>query len=63
MIVTLYASNFVKDWHVTEEVSCSDHRYIRSNIAGIDLWLKSFAILAELTESPLEPTCWVAGIV
>jgi hypothetical protein len=27
-IATLYAGNFVKDWHVTDEVSCSDHRYI-----------------------------------
>jgi len=26
-IATLYAGNFIKDWHVTEEVSCSDHRY------------------------------------
>jgi len=28
MIATLYAGNFIKDWHVTEGVSCSDHRYI-----------------------------------
>jgi hypothetical protein len=28
MIATLYAGNFIKDWHVTDEVSCSDHRYI-----------------------------------
>ena len=27
-IATFYAGNFIKDWHVTEEVSCSDHRYI-----------------------------------
>jgi hypothetical protein len=27
-IATFYARNFIKDWHVTEEVSCSDHRYI-----------------------------------
>jgi hypothetical protein len=26
----------LKDWHVTEEVSCSDHRYIQFNITGID---------------------------
>jgi hypothetical protein len=27
-IVTLYAGNLIKDWHVTEEVNCSDHSYI-----------------------------------
>jgi len=36
MIATLYAGNFIKDWHVTEEVSCSDHRYIRFTVTGID---------------------------
>jgi hypothetical protein len=35
-ITTLYACNFVKDWHVTDEVSCSDRRYIRFNIMGVD---------------------------
>jgi len=35
-IATLYAGNFIKDWHVTEEVSCSDHRYIRFTVTGID---------------------------
>ena len=35
-IATIYASNFIKDWHVTEEVSCSDHRYIRFTVTGID---------------------------
>jgi hypothetical protein len=35
-IATLYAGNFVKDWNVTEEVSCSDHRYIRFTVTGID---------------------------
>jgi hypothetical protein len=35
-IATLYAGNFVKDWNVTGEVSCSDHRYIRFTITGID---------------------------
>jgi hypothetical protein len=35
-IATLYAENFIKDWHVTEEVSCSDHRYIRFTVTGID---------------------------
>jgi hypothetical protein len=27
-IANFYAGNFIKDWHVTEEVSCLDHRYI-----------------------------------
>ena len=35
MIATLYAGNFTKDWHVAEEVSCSDHRYIRFTVTGI----------------------------
>jgi hypothetical protein len=35
-IATLYAGNFIKDWYVTEEVSCSDHRYIRFTVTGID---------------------------
>jgi hypothetical protein len=35
-IATIYVGNFVKDWHVTEEGGCSDHRYIRFNITGFD---------------------------
>jgi hypothetical protein len=35
-VATIYASNLVKDWHVSEEVSCSDHRYIRFTVMGID---------------------------
>jgi hypothetical protein len=27
-IANIYAGNLVKDWNVTGEVSCSDHRYI-----------------------------------
>ena len=27
-IATIYASSYIKNWHVTEEVSYSDHRYI-----------------------------------
>jgi hypothetical protein len=27
-IIITCAGNFFKNWHVTEEVSCSDHRYI-----------------------------------
>ena len=35
-IATFYAGNLIKDWHVSEEVSCSDHRYIRFTVRGID---------------------------
>ena len=35
-IATFHAGNLMKDWHVTEEVSCSDHRYIRFTVMGID---------------------------
>ena len=35
-IATLYIGNFIKDWHVTEEVSCSDHRSIRFTVMGIN---------------------------
>jgi len=35
-IATVYVGNCIKDWHVTEEVSCSDHRYIRFTVTGID---------------------------
>ena len=35
-IATFHAGNLIKDWHVTEEVSRSDHRYIRFNVMGID---------------------------
>ena len=34
-IATVYAGNFIKGWHVTEEVSCSDHRYIRFAVTDI----------------------------
>jgi hypothetical protein len=27
-IATFYTVTFIKNWHVSEEVSCSDHRYI-----------------------------------
>jgi hypothetical protein len=33
-IATLYTGNFIKNWHVSEEVSCSDHRYIRFIVTG-----------------------------
>jgi hypothetical protein len=35
-VATLYASNLVKDWHESEKVSCSDHRYIRFTVMGIN---------------------------
>jgi hypothetical protein len=35
-IATFYAGNFIKDWHVTEEVICSDHSYIRFTVTGTD---------------------------
>ena len=35
-IATVYAGNFIKDWHITEEVSHSDHRYIRFTVTGKD---------------------------
>jgi hypothetical protein len=41
-IATFYAGNFIKDWHVTEEVSCSDHRYIRFTVTGIDRLLEFY---------------------
>ena len=34
--VTVCIGNFIKDWHLTEEVSCSDHRYIRLTIMDIN---------------------------
>ena len=34
-IATIYASNFIKDWHIIEEVICSEQRYIRFTVAGI----------------------------
>jgi len=35
-IATVYVGNCIKDWHVTEEVSFSDHRYVRFTVTGID---------------------------
>jgi hypothetical protein len=35
-IATFHAGNLIKDWHLTEKVSCSDHRYIRFTAIGID---------------------------
>jgi hypothetical protein len=31
-IATFYAGNFVKNWYLSEEVSCSDRRYIRCTV-------------------------------
>jgi hypothetical protein len=41
-IAAFYAGNLIKDWHVTEEVSCSDHRYIRFTVMGIDHTVKTY---------------------
>jgi hypothetical protein len=41
-IPTFYASNLINDWHVTEEVSCSDHIYIRFTVMGIDHTVKTY---------------------
>jgi hypothetical protein len=41
-IATFYAGNLIKDWHVTEEGSCSDHRYIRFTVMGIDHTVKTY---------------------
>jgi hypothetical protein len=41
-IATFYAGNLIKDWHVTEEVTCSDHRYIRFTVMGIDQTVKTY---------------------
>ena len=35
-IATFYVGNCVKDWHVTEEVSCSNYRYTRFTVTGTD---------------------------
>ena len=35
-IAILYTGNFIKDWHVSEDVSCSHHRYIRFSVMGIN---------------------------
>ena len=36
-ISILHAGNYIKDWHVTEAVRCSDHRYVRFTLMVIDL--------------------------
>jgi hypothetical protein len=36
MIATFYVGNFTKNWHVSEEVSSSDHRYNHFTVTGID---------------------------
>jgi hypothetical protein len=35
-IATFYVGSFIKNCHVSEEVSCSDHRYIQFTVTGID---------------------------
>jgi hypothetical protein len=41
-IATFYAGNLIKDRHVTEEVNCSDHRFIRFTVTGIDQTVKTY---------------------
>jgi hypothetical protein len=36
MIANFYVGNFFKNWHISEEVSCSDHRYIQFTVMVID---------------------------
>jgi hypothetical protein len=43
MIATFYPGNFIKDWHVTEEVSCSDHRYFQFTVMGIDCLVEIYS--------------------
>jgi hypothetical protein len=35
-IAAFYVCNFIKNWHVSEEVGCSDHRYIQFTVTDID---------------------------
>ena len=39
---TVCIGNFIKDWHLTEEVSCSDHRYIRLTIMDFNHSVENF---------------------
>jgi hypothetical protein len=41
-IATFYAGSLIKVWHVTEELTCSDHRYIRFAVRGIDHSVKLY---------------------
>ena len=59
-IATVYAGNCIKDLHVTEEVNCSDHRYMRFNVTGNDRSVDVYCNPRRTTGSLLEPTCWVA---
>jgi hypothetical protein len=43
-IATFYSGNLIKDWHVTKEVSYSDHRYTRFTVRGIDHTVKTYRI-------------------
>jgi hypothetical protein len=35
-IANFYVGNFIKNWHVSGKVSCSDHRYIQFTVTRID---------------------------
>lgn len=36
-LATPYISNYIRGWHVSDEESCSDHRYICFNIEGLSV--------------------------
>jgi hypothetical protein len=42
MIANFDADNFIKNWHVSEEASCSDHIYIRFTVRAIDRSIKVY---------------------
>jgi hypothetical protein len=46
IIAIIYVGNFVKNWHVPEEVSCSDHRHIQFNITGFKNVLEFYCNLS-----------------
>jgi hypothetical protein len=61
-IATFYAGNLIKDWHVTEEVTCSDHRYIRFTVRGIDHSVKIYRNPRRTDWESLELTCQVVCV-
>ena len=55
-IATLHAGNFIKDWYVSEEVNCSDHRS-DSLLRVLSVWLKVIATRVGPTGSLFELIC------
>ena len=41
-IATFYTGNLIKVWYATEEVTCSDHRYIQITVRVIDHSVKTY---------------------